>query len=302
MISFTDQDYRDLCRAGAVQAEMGGLDEKRHAAILRFWLFLLGSVLAAAAIAWLFVATGAINLAIWLGLLALFAGVGFAMKPLASLGREIKAPVLGALAQKGGLAYLADGFAPPVYPDARQALFGKWLSSEKFSDLFHGNDQDGLRIAFYEATLRKRSGKSTYVVFSGQAYAFQRRARASAEIVIVPDRGLFNFFKPAPGAERVKFDSDPEFEGKFEVYATEPSAAQLLIGSDVRRTLLELRQAGKVFAYVGGDDAFVAVTGKNRFEPGGLFRSTPSDQRIKAMFDDVCASATLLERLKAVLG
>ncbi len=125
--------------------------------------------------------------------------------------------------------------------------------------------------------------------FSGQAYAFQRRARSSAEIVIVPDRGLFNFFKPAPGAVRVKFDSDPEFEGKFEVYATEPSAAQLLIGSDVRRTLLELRQAGKVFAYVGGDDAFVAVTGKNRFEPGGMFRSTPSDQRIKTMFDDVCA-------------
>jgi hypothetical protein len=113
---------------------------------------------------------------------------------------------------------------------------------------------------------------------------------------------LFNFFKPAPGAVRVKFEADPEFEKKFEVYATEASAAQLLIGRDVRRTLLELRQAGKVFAYVGGDDAFVAVTGKNRFEPGGMFRSTPSDQRIRVMFDDVCASATLLERLKAVLG
>jgi len=302
MISFTDQDYRDLCRAGAVQAEMGGLDEKRHAAILRFWLFLLGGIVVAAALALAMVAAGAINLAIWLGLIVLFFGIGFAMKPLASLGREIKTPVLGALAKKGGLDYMADGFAAPFYPDARQALFGKWLSSESFSDLFHGNDQDGLRIAFYEATLRKRSGKSTYVVFSGQAYAFQRRARASAEIVIVPDRGLFNFFKPAPGAERVKFECDPEFEKKFEVYATEPSAAQLLIGSDVRRTLLELRQAGKVFAYVGGDDAFVAVTGKNRFEPGGLFRSTPSDARIKAMFDDVCASAALLERLKAVLG
>lgn len=302
MIEYSDQDYRDICHAGAVQAEMGGLDERRHAVILRFWLFLIGAILVSGGIAWLFVATGAINLAIWLGIVAFFFGLGFAMKPLASLGREIKEPVLGALARKGGLAYMADGFAPPVYPDARQALFGKWLSSEAFSDLFHGNDQDGLRIAFYEATLRRRSGRSTYVVFSGQIYAFQRRAQASAEIVIVPDRGLFNFFKPAPGAERVKFEADPEFEKKFEVYATEAGAAQLLIGSDVRRALLELRQAGRVFAYVGGEDAFVAVTGKNRFEPGGMFRSTPSDQRIRAMFDDVCASVTLLERLKAALG
>ena len=185
-------------------------------------------------------------------------------------------------------------------PHAERAV--KRSHALTFSDLFHGNDQDGLRIAFYEASLRKRSGKSTYVVFSGQVYAFQRRARSNAEIVIVPDRGLFNFFKPAPGAERVKFETDPEFERKFEVYATEPGAAQLLIGSDVRRTLLELRQAGKVFAYIGGEDAFVAVAGKNRFEPGGMFRPTPSDQRIRAMFDDVCASVALLERLKAVLG
>ena len=107
-------------------------------------------------------------------------------------------------------------------------------------------------------------------------YAFQRRARSGGEIVIVPDRGLFNFFKPLSGMERVRFESDPEFEKKFEVYAFEPHEALMLIGSDVRRQLLELRQAGRVFGYVGPEDVFVAATGKNKFEAGS---HVPLDRR-----------------------
>jgi hypothetical protein len=302
MIEFHDEDYRALCRAGRVQAELGALDEKRAAAIRRFWLFLVGGILLSVAIAAALVAYGLVQIAITLAIVAFSLGIVLAIAPLARLGHDIKVPILETLAAQGGMAYAADGFAAPVYAEARRILFGRFLSRETFTDLFHGADAEGLRYAVYEAKLMRRSGKSSHTIFAGQVYAWQRRAPGGAEIAIVPDRGIFNFFKPSPGALRVKFDSDPEFERRFEVYATDPAAAQLLIDSEVRRLLLELRQAGRVFGYVGQGDMLVAVTGKDRFEPGGMFRSTPGEARVRAMFDDVCASLATLRRLRAALG
>ena len=200
------------------------------------------------------------------------------------------------------MSYFADDFAAPVYPDASRILFGRWLSSEVFTDLFQGKDGEGRRYAMYEATLRRRQGRSTVTIFSGQVYTWQRRNPGHADIAIVPDRGIFNFFKPAPGAQRVKFDDDAAFESKFEVYATQASEAQMLLGAQMRRTLVELRQAGRVFAYVGPEDVLVAVTGKDRFEPGGMFGAKPANERIRAMFDDVCASTTMLSRLREAIG
>jgi hypothetical protein len=297
---FTEEDYRALCGAGRVQAELGMLDEKRRAAVLRFWLFLALAIVGGIGIGWALIAAGWVDGAIWLGFIAFFFGLGLALKPIARLGHDVKVPVLETLCARGGLAYFADQFAPPVFPDASRILFGRWLSTEVFTDLFRGTDAEGRRFAFYEATLKRRSGRSNVVVFSGQVYTWQHGAAGHAEIAIVPDRGIFNFFKPATGAERVRFDDDPAFEKKFEVYATEAAAARLSIGVDVRRALLELRQAGRVFAYLGTDEVLVAVTGKNRFEPGGMFRSTPGDARVRAMFDDVRASLATLARLRAV--
>ena len=76
----------------------------------------------------------------------------------------------------------------------------------------------------------------------------------------------------------------------------------MVIGTDLRRLLLELRQSGRVFGYVGPEDAFVAATGKNRFEAGPMFRSVSGEQRVRAMFDDVCAGLAVLRRLRAALG
>ena len=48
--------------------------------------------------------------------------------------------------------------------------------------------------------------------------------------------------------------------------------------------------------------AFVAATGKNRFEAGSMFRSVSGEQRVRAMFDDVCAGLAVLRGLRAALG
>ena len=120
---------------------------------------------------------------------------------------------------------------------------------------------------------------------------------------IVPDRGLFNFFKPAGGLQRVKLESDPEFEKKFEVYATgEMEARQLLFDTAFRQRLLALREDGRVFVYLGATDALVAATGWDRFEPGSMLRSKPGDERVRSMVEDVCATLATLRALKAKLG
>ncbi|MEA3030402.1 MAG: hypothetical protein QOG13_1727 [Sphingomonadales bacterium] len=302
MIEYNEDHYRELCRAGRVAMEIGTLEDRRKDAVRLFWIYLLGGIVLAVAIAWSLVAADWIGVGMFLAFAVFVLALVFAMRALGKVGQALKLPVLETLAEKGGLTFLAGGFDPPVYPEARKALFGNWLSSQTFSDLFYGTDEEGRRFAFYEGHLMRRSGKNSVTIFQGQMYAWQRRARSGGEVVIVPDRGIFNFFKPVSGMTRVKFESDPEFEKKFEVYAFEPQQAQMIVSGDVRRILLELRQAGRVFGYVGPEDAFVAATGKNKFEPGSMFRSTGGEQRVRAMFDDVCASLAVLKRLRTALS
>ena len=181
----------------------------------------------------------------------------------------MKGPALPAAAAEGGSPIWSRPFTPLL---ARAQKPVDWLSSQTFTDLFNASDESGKSFALYEAVLVRGSGKSRHTVFSGQVYAWQRRAASGSEIVIVPDRGIFNFFKPVSGMERVRFESDPEFESKFEVYAFEPAQAMMVLGGSLRRALLDLRQTGRVFGYVGPEDVLIAAWGRNRFEPGSMFR------------------------------
>ena len=299
MVEFTQQHFDDLCRDPAVRAEIGSIEQKRRKGVRRFWLLLGGGLLLAVAIAVSLFAYEWPGAGVILALVVIIVAVIAGLAPLTAAKEDLKQPVLETLARAGGMEYVAGGFDPPVFPEAGRILFGGF-SSYGFTDLFHG-EEDGKRYAVYEGTLTRRSGKNTITVFTGQIYAFQRRSRGSGEIAIVPDKGLFNFLKPS-GMQRVKFESDPDFERKLEVYSTEPTAAAMAVGSDIRRRLLELRQAGRVFAYVGPEDVLVAIWGKNRFEPGSMFRARSGEERTRLMFDDVCASLSVLRQLKAVLG
>jgi hypothetical protein len=303
MIQLGARDYDELCRSPAVREQTASLEAHRKSALLKFWLLSAGGTLVGVAAWWTLSESGWGTFALVAGFLFLAVGVITGLIPLQAVARDIKYPVLQAVAGKAGMEYESAGFAPPLYPDARKALFGTWLSSETFSDLFHGADEAGNGYAVYEGHLQRSSGKSRHTVFLGQIYAFQRRCNGEATTVVVPDRGLFNFFKPAGGMDRVKVDYDPEFEKKFEVYSThEVEAKQLLFDSNLRRRLLELRQAGKVLVYIGPEGALVAATGRDRFEPGSMFRSKGGDERVRSMFDDFCASMAVLRDLKERLG
>jgi len=298
-------DFNELCRSPVVRSQLETIEETRAGAMKTFWLLLAGSILVAAAAAYIVQSMGFPGLAFVAAALVFLVGIALAYTPLAKVGDSLKQPVLETLAARSGMEYLPSKFAPPLYPEAKKALFGSWLSGESFTDLFHGKDQYGRGIAIYEATLQKGSGRSRHTVFSGQVYAVQRERAGGAVTVIVPDRGLFNFFKPSGGFHRVKID-DEAFERRFEVYSTdEVSGKQLLFNSNLRKLLLDLGQSGrkgKVFAYFGPDGALVAAWGPDRFEPGSMFRSKQGEERAKSMFDDYCGSIAVLDQLRAMLA
>lgn len=300
MIDYSEDQFRDLCR-GRVGEEIGGLERKRASALRHFWLVLIVGLVASGLIAWWVIAAGQLVIGVVGASVLLMTTMGLAAWPLGRVGANLKLPFLEGLAGQGGMTYVAHGFEPPVYAEAKDALFGSWLTTQTFTDLFQGSDADGRRFAIYEASLSRQSGKSLHIVFSGQIYAFQRRTRSAGRIVVVPDRGIFNFFKPKRGMERIAFQGDPAFEKKFEVYATEPVSAQMLLGSEARRKFLEWRLGGKVLAYIGPEDVLVAIPGKNRFEVGSMFRGRPGLERVRTMFDEVRAALATLRSVKAAL-
>jgi uncharacterized protein DUF3137 len=304
MIQLSAKDFDALCAAGPVRERIGALEGDRRIAVRKFWTRgLAGLGLGAAALATLLV-SGWEVVAIIVFMAFLVATIVAAIAPLAEAKEGLKHPVLEAVAKQAGMDYIPDGFTPPAFDSACALLFGGGgFSSRTFTDLFNGTDGEGRGFAVYEASLQRRSGKNSYTVFSGQIYAIQRRPGPKGRTVIVPDRKILNFWKPAGDMERVRIEGDETFEKKFEVYSTAPmEARQTLFDSAFRARLLELRGNGRVFVYVGPEEALVAVTGKNRFEPGSMLRARPGEERVRLMFDDVCGSLERLGELKAKLG
>lgn len=304
MIQLTTADFQTLCAAGTVRERIGALEGERKAAVRKFWLRgSIGLALTAAAFASLLSAGWA---AVAILAMAAFLVATFiaAAAPLMAAKEGLKHPVLEEVARKAGLEYIPGDFTPPGLASACRLLFsGGGFSSETYTDLFNGTDDEGRGFAVYEANLQRRAGKNTVSVFCGQMYAIQRRPGHRGEIAIVPDRKIFNFWKPASDMERVPVESDPAFEKAFEVYATHPmEARELLFDSAFRARLLELRKNGRVCVYAGPEEALVAANGKDRFEPGSMLRSRPGEERVRLMFEDVCASLELLRELKAKLG
>ncbi|MBX7248562.1 MAG: DUF3137 domain-containing protein [Caulobacteraceae bacterium] len=303
MTEFTAAQFEEVCAAEPVKSQIDGIEMVRAAAVKQFWMVMVGGglgVLVLAVLAGIMLHSGGIGAGVFI--VCLVGVLIFAFRPVEAARRGLKQPMLTALALRGGLEYVDSGFEPPFYMGVRKSLFGSWLSEQTFTDLFRGRDEAGKPFAIYEAHLQQGSGKNRTTVFQGQMYGFGRAGGAGVT-VITPDKGLFNFFKPEPGMQRIKFEANPEFEKRFEVYSTNPGEATSLLASPtLQNRLLELRGKGKVFAYVGPEEALIAITGGDRFEPGSMFKATDGRDRARMMFDDVCGSLAILKELRAAFG
>lgn len=302
MTEFTADHFEEVCAGDPLKTQIESLETVRAAAMKQFWTVAAGGgigTLVIAALAAVFHMPLFVVLLLFIG--GLIGTYMFAMRPVDAVRKGLKLPMLQALAARGDMTYADSGFQPPYYEGARKALFGS-LSETTFTDLFEGRDAEGRAFAIFEAQLVQGSGKSRTVVFSGQMYGFET-TKGPGITVVVPDRGMFNFFKPGKDMVRVKFDTNPQFEKVFEVYGDNPSGTQGLLASPtLQNRLLELRGNGKLFVFCGGGQALIAIAGPDRFEPGDMFKATPGKDRAKLMFDEVCTSLTLLKELRASFG
>ncbi|HEY0011763.1 MAG TPA: hypothetical protein VGB79_02805 [Allosphingosinicella sp.] len=303
-MGFTAADFAALCARGPVAEQIRTIEDRRRKALSRFPLHLFVGLTGAAILAWLvgsnFNPAGGVAAFLVIGTCILIAA--FPSFSTASAG--IKHPTLHALAGQGGMSFTPTNFEPPAFEEARRALFGVWLNGATFTDLFCGTDRDGKRFAFYEAKLTQSDGTYEVTVFAGQVYAFERSRTQTGDIVAVPNNSLFNLFKPTGGFGRGRIEADEAFDKAFEVHGTDEIAARMTFAGNVqaRRLLMELRQRGKVFLFVGPRDVFAAVTGGNRYEPGSMFARRSGEERVRLMFDDVCQAMETVKRLKAVFG
>jgi hypothetical protein len=303
MTELTADTFNEICRAEPVQVQLAA-SEANHAKVQRTtkamtWM-VLAIVLVAAAVVYFIEPTWIIGVVI-LGAFGLLWARNAARSKAAS---ELKTAILPHIAERAGLTYTADPDEPEGFAAVRKTLFGS-ANRLNFHDGFAGLI-DGREAAFYEAHLQQVThGKNstTHTIFQGQIYWFRRRTPSSAKIIVVPDKGLFNFFKPERGMERVKFEGDRDFEKRFEVYSDNPAQAEITLGSsDLRAWLLQLRGKGALFLQIDGDETLVAVPGPNRFEPGDMSKKAPGEERARRMFDDLCACLTQAKQLSARLA
>src|SRR4051812_10456990 len=149
MIELTAACFNDICSDPPVREQLGSLDANRSAAVRRFWTWLLACIALAIAAAVAFTQAGWVPLSFVVPILLLMLGGVMGYRALAKVSEGLKQPVLASIAAKAGLEYMEKGFSPPAYPEARKALFGSWLSTESFTDLFHGKDEEGRNFAVY---------------------------------------------------------------------------------------------------------------------------------------------------------
>ncbi|MCB9958400.1 MAG: DUF3137 domain-containing protein [Rhodospirillaceae bacterium] len=186
----------------------------------------------------------------------------------------------------GGLSYARapGGFAGMERFTDLGVVGGHQDKYSTFSDQIAGSHRDtGFRLA--EAELRRPTrinntfagghGKNagTTAVFAGLLFVIAMPREIAGRILIARDKGglgntVAALVKQFGGRERVRFD-DPEFERRFQVYATHQEPARAVLGEGLRRTFCTIddmfRRRGLQAAF-DGCDFLLAVKTPNRLE------------------------------------
>lgn len=299
MRELTAADFEAVCAAESVRWHIDSLEAERRTALRTFWTrFVLGLLaLAGAALFAALVGRGSEKMV--LGVFAVLVLLSpLAIAPLRRLGDDLKRPILWEIANRGGMEYQAEDFTSPILESAGDLLFSAGRDEWTLTDLFNGVDEEGRGFAVHEA----RVVRGDRCLFTGQVYALQRRPGAKGRLVVAPRGRIVSTSSPSFDMDKVRIEGDEAFDSAFEVYASDPLEARLLLfDSSLRALLLELGETDKVYLYAGPEEALVAVAGWDRFE-AHPFKGTVREAMVRRVFDDVQAAFALLRDLKAKLG
>lgn len=178
--------------------------------------------------------------------------------------------------------------------------------SYKSEDMFRGSyKQVDVELAEVKLTKQQGSGKNrrTVTIFKGLFALLSTHKAFSGKTVVRRDAGAIGNWlgEKFGGLERVRLE-DPEFEQRFEVYATDQIEARYLLTPAFmeRLTALAGHMGGnRLQAAFYDEQLFVMVPlSRNLFEPPSIFKSVLQDTgvaRIARELGDVLAMVDVLK-------
>lgn len=310
MRALNGDDFDRLMQSSAVRAGLALLETRRRAAARRFWIVLAIGALILGAQFYYFYTIDMLIVGVALLLIGALFTWGAATWGFMKVNEALKAGVLAEASEMAGLRYQMDVAAHPVMDEAHPFLFSL-EGTPRIRDLFECALEDDRRIGFFEMGLSHTVGEGdeekSVTDFAGQMFAFSRVTSGAGVVAVIPRDSTGQ--SQVQGSVTVRHDGqsvstrpvpnegDSAFDSAFMVQASDPDLARGVLTPEIRRLLLELREAERVWFYCGPNHVLVGRWGEDLFEGGGPVRNRPLDARVRSMIDDLNASVATMQRL-----
>lgn len=235
-------------------------------------------------------------------------GIGYLVwgaQDIRRLGREAKVLIVEPVARQFGLSFVAaPGHVESIQKHREVGVVPGW-DRAKYEDLITGA-RKGVDFELFEAHLEERrtttdsKGRTRtrwVTVFRGQCLRFQFPKRFYGRTLVTRDAGLLNRFGGGRGMTRAMLE-DPEFEKIFEVYTTDQVESRFLLTPDFMQKLVDLEKAfhgARLKCCFDGGEMFITLEGGNLFEPGSMFKTFDSPDRIRELLDDFAAIFRIID-------
>ncbi len=301
LTAVTDEKFPHLYR-DRIEPLLGTREADRLKAVSVFWRRgWLGAGAALLLVGPVQVWTGDIQLALFLGAVALIAAGSWAYAPVHAVGLETKKQALSAIAEAMDCTYQLDGVEPAGLEQLRTLQLLATGDRARFHDHFAGHHH-GCSFTFcdghVEQQVRSRRGKRWVTMFRGQVIQVDFPKRFRGTTVIHRDAGMLNFLGAwANSLQRVGL-VDGSLEKAFEIYATDQVEARDLIHPVFMERLLELEQQfkGKNLrcAFTQGK-LLIVIEGGDRFELGSMFKTLLDEARIRQVLRDISEIVKIID-------
>ena len=268
MIEYSDALCRELCRAGRVALEISTIEDKRKDGRSASGHARCRIVIAlAATILWLSCRAARRSASvIAAAIIVLVSAASSRLRPLGKAGKALKVPALETIAEKGGLTYMETRLrSAGLSRGAQGAVRQLALDARPSPTCSTPATRTAGASRSTKAVLVRGSGKSRHTVFSGQIYAWQRRARAAARSSSSPTAASSTSSSRSAAWSGSGSRATRNSRSKFEVYAFEPQQAMMIVGADLRRAAARSAPGGpRLRLYRARGRVLIAGWGRNQ--------------------------------------
>lgn len=217
----------------------------------------------------------------------------------------------------GDLTYSASGSGFSLSAMENMRLLPKYDNAYRralMRGTHNGSGFEMVHTTLTETHYDNENRRRTHTVFRGLLFRIDMPTPAPGQIVLMRDRGKIGnklaeklAFGSTRSLPKVSFDDGP-FEAAFEVYATQPEAAQTYLSGALRAALLRIgsEQGNGAKGMVAGFERgsfYIALERSGSFMTMGSL-TTPVheiEEDLHGIFDDIAISHQVIDRLHTAL-